>query len=88
MTGYIQLLQMEPLSLSFDEAKRYARLHGGRRLYPTLGRFMSHQLNLSTDDRQELGRWAPASGGAPGGAPMTNLYASDAQRTRCVSINS
>ena len=85
VTGYIQLLQMEPLSLSLDEAKRYARLHGGRRLYPTLGRFMSHQLNLSTDDRQELGRWAPASGGAPGGAPMTNLYASDAQRTRCVS---
>ena len=84
VTGYIQLLQMEPLSLSYEDAKKYSRMHGARRLFPTLGRFMSHKLNLSTDDRQELGRWAPASGGTGGHAPITNLYASDAQRTRCV----
>ena len=85
VTGFRELLQMAPLSLSEEDAKKYSRMHGARRLYPTLGRYMSHTLNLSTDDRQELGRWAPASGGTSGGAPITNLYASDAQRARCVA---
>ena len=77
---------MEPLSLSEEEAKKLSRMHGARRLFPTLGRYMSEQLNLSIDDRQELGRWAPSLGGSSShGAPMANLYGSDAQRSRCVA---
>ena len=84
--SFQEILMMEPLSLSEDEAKALSRIHGARRMYPTLGRYLSHELNLSTDDRQELGRWAPSSGGSSShAAPMANLYSTDAQRARCVA---
>ena len=83
--SFIEIMMMEPLSLSRTVATAYARLHGARRMYPTLGRFLSQQLELTIDDRQELGRWAPSAGGSSHhNAAMANLYASDAARTRCV----
>ena len=86
VSGFVELLQMEPLALSLEMAKKYSRIHGARRLFPTLGRYLSASLALSIDDRQELGRWAPSSGGSSShAAPMANLYASDAQRARCVA---
>ena len=48
---------------------------------------MSGTLNLTVDDRQELGRWAPTPEGGGHAArrgAMSNLYGSDAERSRCV----
>ena len=47
---------------------------------------MSGQLKLSLEDRQEIGRWAPATGGdrAARRTAMANRYGSDAERARCV----
>ena len=85
--AFIHTLMLPPLSLTREEAMKYVRLHGARRVYPTLARFMSGTLNLSFEDRQELGRWAPvlADGDrAARRAAMANRYSTDAERARCV----
>jgi hypothetical protein len=61
------------------------RLHGARRVYPTAARFLSGELGLTADDRDELGRWAPSGNAERGAArPMSNVYSTDAARHRCV----
>ena len=82
------ILQLPPLSLSPEQAIAYSRQHGKRRTYPTLARFLSHKLNLTIDDREELGRWAPQSIGDKRARKqyLANRYGSDAARTRSVQV--
>ena len=85
----VHMLTLPPLSLAPDVAVRYARLHGLRRVYPTLGRFMSSELQLTTDDRQELGRWAQLESNASRAARgewLCNRYGSDAARPRALEV--
>ena len=86
----IHILMLTPMSLTREEALAYVRLHGARRVYPTLARFLSGTLQLTLDDRQEMGRWAPATGGdrAERRGAMANRYATDAERARCVKTRS
>jgi hypothetical protein len=65
------------------------RLHGARRVYPTAARFLSGELGLTVDDRDELGRWAPSADRTDGRSrPMSNVYSTDAARHRCVETRS
>ena len=82
------ILQLPPLSLSHEEAITYSRQHGKRRTYPTLARYLSHKLNLTIEDREELGRWAPQSIGGKRARKhyLSNRYGSDAARTRSVQV--
>jgi hypothetical protein len=87
----IYILSLPPLNLSQEEAKRYARLHGARRFLSTVARFLSGYIDISVQDRLELGRWSPGVVGDPGlrgvaaAAAMPNLYSSEGARERCVA---
>ena len=86
----LYILTLPPLSLSYEEAARYSRLHGARRFYPTLARFFSSVIDITVQDRLELGRWQPGLIGDPASrataasASMPNLYSGEGARDRCV----
>lgn len=83
------LLALPPLSLTREQAKSFVRLHGFRRVFSVLARFLSAELNLSVESRNELGRWKVQSGEGGGGtrhSAMPNVYSSDAARSRCVDV--
>ena len=84
------ILLSEPMPFPAELAASLSkRLHGARRVYPSAARFLSSELGLTVDDRDELGRWkAPAdlASAAQGRArALSNLYGSDAARSRCVA---
>lgn len=87
----LYILTLPPLNLSPEEAMRYARLHGARRFLSTVARFLSGYLDISIQDRLELGRWSPGIVGDPGlrgaaaSAAMPNLYSAEGARERCVA---
>ena len=87
--GIEHILTSSPCPLPADVAKLLARLHGARRVYPTAARFLSGVLKLTVDDRDEMGRWktSPDAGerSRAGSRPLSNLYGSDAARSRCVA---
>ena len=86
----IFILTLPPLNLPYEEAARYSRLHGARRFFPTLARFFSSTINITVQDRLELGRWQPGLIGDPSSrataasASMPNLYSGEGARDRCV----
>jgi hypothetical protein len=84
------VLTAEPFPVPAEIAAAVAKkLHGARRVYPTGGRMLSAVLKLTLDDRDELGRWQPPADPAEASQgrarAMSNLYSSDAQRSRCVA---
>jgi hypothetical protein len=84
-----EILVSEPCPLPPEAADAVLRLHGARRVYPTAARLLSKELGLTADDRDELGRWKPTASAeerSRGGArPMSNVYSTDAARSRCIS---
>ena len=86
----IFILMLPPLNLPLEEAKRYSRLHGARRFFPTVARFLSGHIPISIQDRLELGRWKPGLIGDPtaraaaAAGAMPNLYSMEGARERCV----
>ena len=86
---------MHDLEMSREEAKRWVRLHGCRRVYPLAARHLSSLLKLTVEDREELGRWAGGRVAATGDASrdkaarreyLSNRYGSDAERPRAVAV--
>ena len=77
----IYMLTLPPLSLPVEEAKKFVKLHGMRRIVPILARLFSSVLGLTVEDRNELGRWAYTSQGA-----MPNLYSDEANRPNQINV--
>ena len=82
------ILENGPEPFPPEVSAALARLHGARRVYPSAARFLSKELGLTVDDRDELGRWKACGDAAErskaGARPLSNLYGSDAARHRCV----
>ena len=85
---FIYICGLPPLRMPAEVARKFARLHGWRRVFPLLARLLSGELKLRLEDREELGRWlsslATSNDSHRTRRPLSNLYGSDAARTNCV----
>ena len=77
----IYMLMLPPLSLDQDDAKKFVKLHGMRRVVLILARRFYSVPDLTVKDRNALGRWAYTSQGS-----MPNIYADEANRPNQIKV--